>query len=65
MDWTHLLGGKYARPKTTTSVPKEADGQGPGDVEGSESKPEHKPANTASRRSTGKSRQNTGAKGKS
>lgn len=65
MDWTHLLGGKYARPTTATSVPKEAPGEGLGDAEGSESKPANKPTNTASRRSTGKPGQGTGAKGKS
>ena len=65
MDYTDLLGDKYARPKTAPSVPKEADSERLGDAEASESKLEHKPTDTASRRSTGKSGQGTSAKGKS
>ena len=65
MDYTDLLGDKYARPKTAPSVPKEADSERPGNAEASESKPEHKPADTAGRRSSGKSGQGAGAKGKS
>ena len=64
MDYTDLLGDKYARRNTTASVPKETPGERLGDVEGSEVVPERKVSNTASRRSTGKSGQGTGAKGK-
>lgn len=64
MDWTHLLGGKYARPATATSVPKETNGERPATTEAGESKPADKPADTASRRSSGKSGKNPSVKGK-
>lgn len=65
MDYSKLLGGKYARPTAAPSVAPETTGAGPATVEGSESKPANKPTDTAGRRSTGKSGQGTSSKGKS
>ena len=65
MDIDALLGGKYDRRNTTPSVPTETDGEGLGDVEAGESKPEVKPVNQPRTGSPRKPRSNPGTKGKS